>query len=227
MENLRYFGTMKASWVALMRDVIDSYAFDQAGGDANTSGPASKVQTEVNNENINDGGKSLLKLKASQTKQKKSKSVKGRSTLPYDFHKEARPSLLSSGAAHTNYRGFFNLSLIVLFAMNLRLIIENILKYGIIAFDGNVARQSLEVSHLRDKHPGLIETVACALLLNVPALLCLGIERWAAGAENAAPEHLLFVLHAILTSSVLVAPCVVVTYYQTAFFPGSALVFIA
>ena len=42
---------MKASWVALMRDVIDSYAFDQAGGDANTSGPASKVQTEVNNEN--------------------------------------------------------------------------------------------------------------------------------------------------------------------------------
>ena len=150
-----------------------------------------------------------------------------RSSLPHDFHKEARPSLLSSGAAHTNYRGFFNLSLIVLFAMNLRLIIENILKYGLIAFDGNVARQSLEVSHLRDKHPGLIETAVCALLLNVPAVLCLGIERWAASAGAAAPERLIFALHAVLTTAVLAAPCAVVTYYETAFGPGSVLVFLA
>ena len=110
---------------------------------------------------------------------------------------------------------------------NLRLIIENILKYGLIALNGNVARQSLEVSHLRDKHPGLVETVVCALLLNVPALLCLGIERWAASAGASAPEPLIFFLHAVLTTSVLAAPCAVVTYYETAFGPGAALIFLA
>src|SRR4051794_23751777 len=48
--------------------------------------------------------------------------------MPY--HKEERVSLLSSTASHVNFRGFYNLAGLGLMVMSLRLMIENIIKYG-------------------------------------------------------------------------------------------------
>eukprot|EP01118_Nematostelium_gracile_P000417 TRINITY_DN10463_c0_g1_i1.p1 TRINITY_DN10463_c0_g1~~TRINITY_DN10463_c0_g1_i1.p1 ORF type:complete len:477 (+),score=78.10 TRINITY_DN10463_c0_g1_i1:107-1432(+) len=52
-----------------------------------------------------------------------------------------RPSLLSSEASANSYRGFLNLMTIVLVTTNMRLIVENILKYGFLV---NINRYYIE-----------------------------------------------------------------------------------
>ena len=47
------------------------------------------------------------------------------------FHK-ARDSLLSSSSGYTNYRGFLNLCVILLVMSSGRLVLENILNYGLL-----------------------------------------------------------------------------------------------
>lgn len=48
------------------------------------------------------------------------------------LHTKEQPSLLSMEAPPQNYRGFLNLLVIALVVMNIRLVIENLLKYGIL-----------------------------------------------------------------------------------------------
>ncbi len=47
------------------------------------------------------------------------------------FHK-ARDSLLSSSSGYTNYRGILNLCVILLAMSNGRLVLENIMTYGVL-----------------------------------------------------------------------------------------------
>ena len=102
-----------------MRDVIDSCEAT-ARSSASSSNTSSGMSTRDTDAKDDDYGPATRRAEDGKTKTKTTKKSQGkraRSRLPHDFHKEARPSLLSSGAAHTNYRGFFNLSLIVLFVM--------------------------------------------------------------------------------------------------------------
>mmetsp|Transcript_98271 Transcript_98271/g.194684 ORF Transcript_98271/g.194684 Transcript_98271/m.194684 type:complete len:499 (+) Transcript_98271:54-1550(+) len=48
------------------------------------------------------------------------------------IHSKTQESLLSLRAAGTDFRGFFNLFVIVLVSANLRLVVENMLKYGVL-----------------------------------------------------------------------------------------------
>jgi len=48
------------------------------------------------------------------------------------IHSKSQDSLLSVKSAGTNCRGFFNLFVIVLIAANLRLVVENMIKYGVL-----------------------------------------------------------------------------------------------
>ena len=43
-----------------------------------------------------------------------------------------RPSLLSASSGYQNYRGFLNLLYVILAIGSFRLVIENILKYGLL-----------------------------------------------------------------------------------------------
>eukprot|EP00820_Chromera_velia_P030842 Cvel_13423.t1-p1 / transcript=Cvel_13423.t1 / gene=Cvel_13423 / organism=Chromera_velia_CCMP2878 / gene_product=hypothetical protein / transcript_product=hypothetical protein / location=Cvel_scaffold915:60341-61995(+) / protein_length=126 / sequence_SO=supercontig / SO=protein_coding / is_pseudo=false len=47
-------------------------------------------------------------------------------------HTMVVPSLLSSSSKGTNFRGFFNLTVMVLVVTNLRLVIENFARYGLL-----------------------------------------------------------------------------------------------
>ncbi|KAL6078071.1 O-acyltransferase [Balamuthia mandrillaris] len=54
-------------------------------------------------------------------------------------HKRCVPSLLSPESESQNYRGLFNLAGLVLFVTNFRLVVENLLKYGLlINFNGSI-----------------------------------------------------------------------------------------
>jgi len=58
-----------------------------------------------------------------------------------DLHLSSQPSMLSMGAHKQDFRGFMNLAAIALIFMNLRLVLENILKYGILfSLRGDVSR---------------------------------------------------------------------------------------
>lgn len=48
------------------------------------------------------------------------------------IHKFSQESLLSMSSVGTDYRGFFNLFVIVLVSANLRLVVENLIKYGVL-----------------------------------------------------------------------------------------------
>ncbi|KAF9112236.1 hypothetical protein BGX27_003745 [Mortierella sp. AM989] len=90
-----------------------------------------------------------------------------RHTFP--VHTKSVPSPLSKEAPPESYRGFVNLGLLLLFGNNLRLIIENYQKYGIlISFPGS------KVS----KEDWILTTLSHILLpLNV--ILAFQFERWA------------------------------------------------
>lgn len=59
----------------------------------------------------------------------------------YVFHETNRASLLSTEAPAQNYRGLINLIMLVLFVSHIRMILENMLKYGILI---NVTSTSIE-----------------------------------------------------------------------------------
>ncbi|KAF9193817.1 hypothetical protein BGZ51_002140 [Haplosporangium sp. Z 767] len=90
-----------------------------------------------------------------------------RHTFP--VHTKSIPSPLSKEAPPESYRGFVNLGMLLLFGNNVRLIIENYQKYGIlISFPGsNVSKDDW------------IWTALSHTLLPLNVLWALQIERWA------------------------------------------------
>ncbi|KAF9919282.1 hypothetical protein BX616_009985 [Lobosporangium transversale] len=100
-------------------------------------------------------------------KKKKSTSDSYRHTFP--VHTKIMPSPLSKEAPPESYRGFVNLGMLLLFGNNIRLIIENYLKYGfLLSFPGsNVSRQDW------------ILTVLTHALLPINVLVAYKLEEWA------------------------------------------------
>ncbi|KAI8806851.1 MBOAT, membrane-bound O-acyltransferase family-domain-containing protein [Cladochytrium replicatum] len=76
--------------------------------------------------------KTALELKREERAKKKRKVTHYSHT--FIIHTVQRPSPLSKESPEQNYRGFFNLSMLVLFVSNLRLIIENYMKYGLLLY---------------------------------------------------------------------------------------------
>uniref|UniRef100_A0A915JQK1 diacylglycerol O-acyltransferase n=1 Tax=Romanomermis culicivorax TaxID=13658 RepID=A0A915JQK1_ROMCU len=83
---------------------------------------------------------------------------------------ESQDSLLSGSSGYTNYRGFFNLSLILLFLSNARVALENIIKYGILIDPVSIVSIFLLKPH---KSP----VFYLILMINLYVLPCIYVEK--------------------------------------------------
>ena len=127
-----------------------------------------------------------------------------------NIHNKASTSLLSTEAESPNYRGFLNLGAIILIVANFRLIIENILKYGVL------------LSHPIELINDFI-SVACTLtyIANiVPVVLTyLAETRVTKDLSSSFPRWCqLFIQIYVLTT-----PIISIWYFKVHFIPASAL----
>ncbi|XP_071036199.1 diacylglycerol O-acyltransferase 1 isoform X2 [Parasteatoda tepidariorum] len=124
-----------------------------------------------------------------------------RATLPdQPIHKQ-RDSLLSSSSGYTNYRGFLNLCIILLVLSNARLVLENIMKYGILV-------DPIQWANLFINNPTESPSVLLLFSLLIFPLSSLGIEKLL--ANGFIGEMFGFMLVVILLIIELTAPPVIV-----------------
>jgi diacylglycerol O-acyltransferase-1 len=110
----------------------------------------------------------------------------------YIVHKQESPSPLSSNSNEQNFRGFFNLAGIVLVVSNLRLVLENLLKYGL-----------LINMRVMDNYIDLMD-LSWALSLPVFATVALILEKL--GAKRILSERSLMILNILNIGSLLIIP---------------------
>jgi len=130
------------------------------------------------------------------------------------MHRVLQPSLLSSEAANQNYRGFLNLLVITFIVSNVRLIINNILKYGWLAF--------------RSWDPAMFWSLPCLVCftsLVCPIFATYGIERLAA-LNTITPPTAAF-MQLASTSFCLVVPTWVISSSQAPLSIGGALLLLS
>ena len=159
-------------------------------------------------------------------------------------HARTTHSLLSSERiSFSNQNGLVNLTMLALLAANFRLVLENMLKYGVRFNPWRVVRGILTPAN----NPPL---ELCWPLLALLALAALGIERFAlaalrreqrwldaaakkkddvaaarraALADAAASEWVVFALNFVNTSAILGVPAAVIHYTHSELLPGFAL----
>ncbi|KAL3928558.1 MAG: hypothetical protein SGPRY_002338 [Prymnesium sp.] len=115
------------------------------------------------------------------------------------MHRAAQPSLLSAQRVEQpDLHGFVNLCLLIFFATNLRLLLENLKKYGLLV-------KPPSFSALVPPLPAVVMGSGC---LALPLLLAWAIERGAVGRRKGA--YLFDWLHAINAAGGLVVACALV-----------------
>jgi diacylglycerol O-acyltransferase-1 len=77
-------------------------------------------------------GKAIRPVRPRSSSQPRQPRSKSKFSHTYRVHAVIRASPLSKESPENNFRGFYNLAMLLLFVLNLRLIIENYLKYGIL-----------------------------------------------------------------------------------------------
>ncbi|XP_047074108.1 diacylglycerol O-acyltransferase 1-2-like [Lolium rigidum] len=132
-------------------------------------------------------------------------------------HRRVKESPLSSDAIfQQSHAGLLNLCIVVLIAVNSGLIIENLMKYGLLIRAGFW----FSARSLRD-WPLLM----CCLTLPIFPLAALMTEKMA--QRNIIREHVAILLHIIITTTVLFYPVVVILKCESAVLSGFVLMFIA
>ncbi|XP_062229053.1 diacylglycerol O-acyltransferase 1-2-like [Phragmites australis] len=132
-------------------------------------------------------------------------------------HRRVKESPLSSDAIfRQSHAGLLNLCIVVLIAVNSRLIIENLMKYGLLIRAGFwfSARSLGDWPHLM-----------CCLTLPVFPLAALMAEKLI--QRKLISERVVILLHIIITTSVIVYPVVVILMCHTAVLSGFVLMFLA
>uniref|UniRef100_A0ACD5WVY9 Uncharacterized protein n=1 Tax=Avena sativa TaxID=4498 RepID=A0ACD5WVY9_AVESA len=132
-------------------------------------------------------------------------------------HRRVKESPLSSDAIfRQSHAGLLNLCIVVLIAVNSRLIIENLMKYGLLIRAGFwFSARSL----------GDWPLLMCCLTLAVFPLAALMTEKLA--QRKHIREHVAILLHIIITTVVLFYPAVVILKCESAVLSGFLLMFIA
>uniref|UniRef100_A0A0E0HSN2 O-acyltransferase n=1 Tax=Oryza nivara TaxID=4536 RepID=A0A0E0HSN2_ORYNI len=132
-------------------------------------------------------------------------------------HRRVRESPLSSDAIfRQSHAGLLNLCIVVLVAVNSRLIIENLMKYGLLIRAGFW----FSGTSLAD-WPLLM----CCLTLPTFPLAALMVEKLA--QRKLISKHVVILLHIVITTSVLVYPVVVILKCDSAVLSGFVLMFLA
>eukprot|EP01147_Barroeca_monosierra_P009553 gene9553-1782_t len=127
------------------------------------------------------------------------KTLKGIHMLEMPAH-ATRDSMLTWGSGYSNYRGLYNLAIIILFAFGSRLVLENIRKYGLLISPTSTF-QALRTSSAQ---LGL----AMLPLLNVYIVIALLIEKAAAsryfGPQIARIFHWLNIMACLILANVII-----------------------
>ncbi|TKW22783.1 hypothetical protein SEVIR_4G250800v4 [Setaria viridis] len=132
-------------------------------------------------------------------------------------HRRVKESPLSSDAIfRQSHAGLLNLCIVVLVAVNSRLIIENLMKYGLLIRAGFW----FSARSLRD-WPLLM----CCLTLPIFPLIAFMAEKMI--RRKLIGEHVVILLHIIVTTSVIVYPVVVILKCDSAVLSGFVLMFLA
>ncbi|KAJ1259606.1 hypothetical protein BS78_10G168400 [Paspalum vaginatum] len=132
-------------------------------------------------------------------------------------HRRVKESPLSSDSIfQQSHAGLLNLCIVVLIAVNSRLIIENLMKYGLLIRAGFwFSARSL----------GDWPLLMCCLTLPVFPLGALMVEKLI--RRKLIGEHVVILLHIIVTTSVIVYPVVVILKCDSAVLSGFMLMFLA
>lgn len=140
-------------------------------------------------------------------------------------HRVRRESPLSSDAIfHQSHAGLFNLCIVVLIAVNSRLIIENLMKYGLLIRTG---------FWFSSKSARDWPLLMCGLSLPTFPFAALLVEKLCWKNENGKwvlrpiSEGLIFVLHLIISTVGILYPGYVIHRVQSALLPGLVLILIA
>eukprot|EP00730_Choanoeca_flexa_P016397 TRINITY_DN7729_c0_g1_i2.p1 TRINITY_DN7729_c0_g1~~TRINITY_DN7729_c0_g1_i2.p1 ORF type:complete len:513 (+),score=81.15 TRINITY_DN7729_c0_g1_i2:50-1540(+) len=108
----------------------------------------------------------------------------------------ARDSMLHSKSGFTNYRGLYNLALIMLVVSGLRIIYDNYSKYGLLVSPSQSAGMLLELLN--------VSVIVLLLFIHAVPIVTMFLEQ--ALEQGYLPSKVGFVLHAILQLSTLFVP---------------------
>ncbi|KAJ7538109.1 hypothetical protein O6H91_11G034500 [Diphasiastrum complanatum] len=132
-------------------------------------------------------------------------------------HKRSKESPLSSDAIfNQSHAGLFNLCIVVLVAVNSRLIIENLMKYGLLIQTG---------FWFSSKSAKDWPLLMCGLSLPTFPLVAYLVEKLK--AEDYIPEYIARLLHLINCSVAIIYPVYVIEMVNSGLVPGVLLMLIA
>ncbi|XP_062178916.1 diacylglycerol O-acyltransferase 1-2-like isoform X2 [Phragmites australis] len=132
-------------------------------------------------------------------------------------HRRVKESPLSSDAIfRQSHAGLLNLCIVVLIAVNSRLIIENLMKYGLLIRAG---------FWFSARSVGDWPLLMCCLTLPIFPLAALVAEKLI--QRKLIGEHVVILLYIIITTSVILYPVVVILKCDSAVLSGFVLMFLA
>ncbi|KAL2608149.1 hypothetical protein R1flu_026722 [Riccia fluitans] len=132
-------------------------------------------------------------------------------------HKKIRDSPLSSDEIFSqSHAGLFNLCIVCLIAVNSRLIIENLMKYGLLIQTGFwFSSKSLKDWPL----------LMCGLSLSLLPLSALMLEKLAACYEI--PDRIMFLLHSIISNVAILYPSYIIHRFNSSLLSGFILIMVS